>query len=124
MNTSFDNVTHAATYRLVESLLAGGRIGRELFLNDELIASEKHPFGTEKGTLAEVTKQLDEFCGFRSSDKCDGCRYKVGDYRGDPSYLLYVIFRTRIRLQLFKLKFRLLQFAQKYFGLKRKTTRV
>lgn len=57
---------------------------------------------SNRGVLAELDKDMKDIVF--SSNKCGGCRYKVGDYGGDVSYLLYLAFRSRIRLKLVKFK--------------------
>lgn len=57
---------------------------------------------SNRGVLAELDKDMKDIVF--SSNKCSDCRYKVGDYRGDVSYLLYLAFRSRIRLKLVKFK--------------------
>ena len=92
------------------------RVRRSLYAGEELLFVEDAPVESRKGALAEIIKQLDSL-GCSTSD-CTDCRYKIGDYRGDPGYLLYILFKTRLRLQLLNFKYRFFKFFGKNIFLK------
>ena len=84
------------------------RVARKLTCEDGvLLAEEDYPGQSQKGWLYEIKQMIDETD--HPSSKCRDCRYKVGDYTGDPGYMIYVLFKTRFRLKFFKLKIRLFQ---------------
>ena len=87
------------------------------------IASESYRClnkNTPLGTIYNQIVQLEN----TGSDKCLNCKYKVGDYTGDVGYLLYIAFKSRIRLKFIKFKFNLFKFFRKLFRPEDKTSRV
>lgn len=100
------------------------KVTRTLYDGDEELYREIDSSGNIRGKLGDIVKSIYELSDSMSEDKCLSCRYKVGDYRGDISYLLYLSFRSRLRLQFFKFKLHLRQIAEKYFGLKHKAPSV
>lgn len=95
------------TCRIVERIYMSGhcqRVTRTLYEEDECIATEDYPLMSKKGELAKISDSIKALSTHHNN--CLGCRYKVGDYTGDVGYLLYLAFRTRIRLKLLKFKIR------------------
>lgn len=69
-----------------------------------LIATENYNSMSKSGDLYRIAQQIRELES--PTDKCIKCRYRIGNYTGDPGYLLYVIFKTRIRLKFLEFKYR------------------
>lgn len=116
-NTEFTEI-----YRIEQRHYQRGefqRVRRSLYAGKELLFVEDTPAESRKGALAEIIRQLDSLGGLTSD--CTDCRYKIGDYRGDPGYLLYILFKTRLRLQLLNFKYRLFKFFGKNIFLKDKS---
>jgi len=84
------------------------RVNRLLIVDGEFVCSDDMPARSDKGELAHIVELMLSLSG--RTDKCAGCRYKVGDYTGDPGYLLYIIFTARLRLKFLKFKIRFLKF--------------
>lgn len=90
--------------------------------DNNVVYEEDSPSLVKKGELYDVIEKLRELEGF--PDKCTGCRYSVGDYSGDIGYLIYLTFRSRLRLKIFKFKLYFLKVANKYLFFKNKTTSI
>lgn len=115
-------------YKIVERYSDAGRRGqtveRTLCMNGETFASENVSADCKNSMLGGIVSSMEKAAGFDYSDKCLGCRYKVGNYTGDPAYMLYIIFKTRIRLKFVEFELRLRKFAIERLGLKLKPARI
>ena len=97
------------------------RVTRSLIIDDNIVSREDTlPQHGEIGKIVAMADALSDL----TSDKCTNSRYKVGDYTGDPGYLLYIIFKARLRLQFIKFKIRLFKFFGKSVRKKSKPTHV
>lgn len=111
------------TYRIKERHYCRGefqRVRRSLYIGEILLFTEDSAMESKKGVLAGIIKQIDAFGN--SAFDCADCRYKVGDYRGEPSYLLYILFKTRLRLKFLNFKYRFFKLFGKNIFLKDKST--
>lgn len=97
------------------------RSTRTLYEDDVELYSETDSTGAMTGKLADIVRAIWDLSAYKSEDKCRDCRYKVGEYRGDIGYLLYLAFRYRLRSQWVAVKLRLSLLAERYLGLRRKT---
>lgn len=88
----------------------------------ELICQEDYRSLTKRGSLIDLVKSIKELEAPSPVSDCTQCRYKVGQYTGDPAYLLYVLFRFRLRLKLIKFKYRLVNLLKQVGFLKYKTS--
>lgn len=86
----------------------------------DLIATENYNSMSKSGDLYRIKQLISELES--PTDKCIKCRYRIGNYTGDPGYLIYVIFKTRIRLKFLKFKYRFLHLNLKGLFFKRKST--
>lgn len=90
------------------------RFTRTLYEDGEEVFKEVDCTGAYKGSIAEILKSIDDL--YNLANNCQGCKYRVGEYRGDICYLLYLAFKYRLRAQIFMVKLRLCRL----FGIKPK----
>lgn len=95
----------------------------ELHEGDTFIASEVIPINGDGGALNQIVNSIYKLMYGDKSNKCSKCSYKIGDYTGDPGYLLYLIFKFRLRLKFLKFKLRLLEIAEVFGFKKSKSTK-
>lgn len=100
--------THTLTERYYLDKYGDQRVCRTLLFGNEVVAIEDYNSMSQSGELYQLRQTMQEL--FRTTEKCTECRYRIGQYTGDPGYLLYVIFKTRLRLKFLTLKYRLLHF--------------
>lgn len=115
-------------YRFIEEFDSDAikpTITRRLVEDDIEIASERcFQNSDNKDSLLGGISQSIQKIEYGESDKCLNCNYKVGDYTGDVGYLLYISFKSRIRLKFIKLKLQFFKFFRKVFRPKDKASRI
>ena len=94
-----------------------------LMSGDLEIASESYRGMNNNTPLGAIYNQIVQLEN-TESDKCLNCKYKVGDYTGDIGYLLYLAFKSRIRLKFVKFKFYFFKFFRNMFRPKDKPSRI
>lgn len=112
--------THELQERYYLDKYGEQRVERVLFCLGDVVAKEDYPSISKKGHLSSIVQMMLDTN--QSPSDCGDCRYKVGDYTGDPGYLLYILFKTRLRLKFFKFKVRLFQIFNIPVRYKYKTT--
>ena len=101
------SIVYKIVVRYSDAGWRGQMAERTLYVDNEKCASENVSCDCRNSLLGSIVDSMDKAAGAEYSNDCARCRYKVGNYTGDPAYMLYLIFKTRIGWKFAKFKWRL-----------------
>lgn len=101
------SIVYKIVVRYSDAGWRGQMAERTLYVDNEKCASENVSCDCQNSLLGSIVDSMDKAAGAEYSNDCARCRYKVGNYTGDPTYMLYLIFKTRIGWKFAKFKWSL-----------------